>query len=525
MRKGILANEDFPLSGNLRYNKLGAEQILDDESKLGKELGEDRLGYQEAMTNVDSLHEGIGDAEALIPVIEQVNVCVGQANAEGGMSVAGTDALNQAMEHLYRSIGVSKKRIIAYESFGTNSVSLEDAKTFISNVITKIKEAFIKMCAFIVNAIKHLFGIGKTNCEKAEALQTKVNEILKMPDVSKVIKDVEAATEADNVIETGSFVGDSEKIVPKLGYNEKEVPKTEKDDDSQNEGGSLLGYNEKKVPKLGYSEKKVPKTEKDFGPQYVIDSNLGHYFRNKPKSLRDNDKVRSIVDGQQRAAIEEALIYKSFSNLISNIDRSKHVESVYALFATSLKELAKCRISAQSGNIKTYADSWEAGSENTYIGKIIFPFDSSIVVELKSPNSARATSEAFETEAGKSNALRLCTIEEAKAIIKVVKESTDAGEKELVDIRKTLEHIRDTFNEAFDESKIDVKLPEGHMGDPEEIRKTKLKYQSDLFTTKRMCLTFALQLYTQAFKYKNTMNSHLLEWANKSLTIWAGLLS
>lgn len=491
MRKGILANEDFLIEGNLRYNKLGAEQILDDESKLGKELGEDRLGYQEAMTNVDSLHEGIGDAEALIPVIEQVNVCVGQANAEGGMSVAGTDALNQAMEHLYRSIGVSKKRIIAYESFGTNSVSLEDAKTFISNVITKIKEAFIKMCAFIVNAIKHLFGIGKTNCDKAEALQTKVNEILKMPDVSKVIKDVEAATEADNVIETGSFVGDSEKIVPKLGY----------------------------------SEKKVPKTEKDFGPQYVIDSNLGHYFRNKPKSLRDNDKVRSIVDGQQRAAIEEALIYKSFSNLISNIDRSKHVESIYALFATSLKELAKCRISAQSGNIKTYADSWEAGSENTYIGKIIFPFDSSIVVELKSPNSARATSEAFETEAGKSNALRLCTIEEAKAIIKVVKESTDAGEKELVDIRKTLEHIRDTFNEAFDESKIDVKLPEGHMGDPEEIRKTKLKYQSDLFTTKRMCLTFALQLYTQAFKYKNTMNSHLLEWANKSLTIWAGLLS
>ena len=493
MKRGIMALEELEL----------VEDSLNLD--LAKELGENRLGFDEAMTNIANTQY---DMDAATDVVDTLETISGEVENRSDLSEAGAAALNVAVEHLIRSIGYTKKNTIAFESFKNNKIALEETKGFIASVWEAIKTALAKIYDWFSNAIKHLFGMGKNNQEKAKEVENKIQQLVtssSSAEVTEVEREVEKATSGNDVIAEGEFTGtlDKEESTPEA---KPEQPAAEK---------------QTPTPK---KEQPAPKTEKDFSAQYLASKPLAKYFRKKPKSFGDSNQVRSILDGASRFYKEEAEIYKAFSSMNDFLGKDRKIEDIHSSFGKSLANLSKVQIHEIKGKLSSYSANWSEFSDETYEGSIVFPFDSTLKLELKKPRNARLTAEPFEADNSEHNVVRLCTIQEAKDIIKAVKSSNDVGKPQLEAIQKALVDVRKNFDEAFENAKKDVELPEGHMGDPEEMRKNKLKYQTEQYTCKKNYLGFALQLITQTYRYKENLNSHLLQWANSSITQYEHLL-
>ncbi len=185
MRKGIMSLEDL-------------EERVEPNPELGKELGEDRLGYQEAFGEAEALQDDVAEGSATIKTLDSI---VEPLEASGEpLTDAGTKALDIALEHLCKRVGLSKRRTPAFESYAGKkpTATLESLKEIGKSIWDAILKAYAKIKEYAIKAYEFFFSARK----KVESVAKEVKEEIKDVQKEHSPSDIkEAETKVEETLE------------------------------------------------------------------------------------------------------------------------------------------------------------------------------------------------------------------------------------------------------------------------------------------------------------------------------------
>lgn len=175
-------------------------------------LETDLLEVQEEAAEADAVEAQIEETVETAEALEGIAISLEACAANGGLTKDAAHVVGLALDHMYKSVGISSRAMPALESFGQTSsrvgatqLALEDLKEKIKQIWAAIKKAIIDAYNWVRERFLKVFGAAEKLQKRAKALAERATDT---PDV----KAAETTIESERLVHALHIDGDTKKV-------------------------------------------------------------------------------------------------------------------------------------------------------------------------------------------------------------------------------------------------------------------------------------------------------------------------